>query len=71
MAAPTSQYMLNPLTQQNCAQIDQVLQNIPQIKATLVAMQACDLPCQEQMDAIEAIYERCTKIKAHFNPLAQ
>lgn len=67
---PQASLPKNPLTQQNCRDLDEVLQSIPALKATLEAFERCGMDCQQQKDAILGQYNVCSAIKREFNPLA-
>lgn len=62
--------ILNPLTQQHCNDIDQVIQTYPHLMDTLRAYEECGLDCQQQKEQLEAQYNICTALKRKFNPLS-
>lgn len=67
-ATPT--YVINPLTDKQCSDVDCVLRDIPGIRATIAAAERCGLDCSADKARLQAQEDFAMAVKREFNPLA-
>lgn len=65
-----SQYVVNPLTDAHCKDLDRIIQDYPALKATLDALERCGMNCEQRREALQTQFDIASKIKREFNPLA-
>lgn len=62
--------IINPLTNKQCDDVDCVLREIPNIRATIAAAERCGLDCSADKARLQAQEDFATAVKREFNPLA-
>lgn len=63
-------YIINPLTDKECNDVDCVLGSIPGIQATIAAAERCGLDCSADKARLQAQQDFAAAVKREFNPLA-
>lgn len=63
-------YIINPLTDKQCDDVDCVLASIPGIRATIAAAERCGLDCSADKQRLQAQEDFASAVKREFNPLA-